>query len=199
VAPSVERIVSLRPDLVIGVLSLQRDHLARIRSLGLPVLAVDASSLADTIAQIRVLGRVLDHQAEGTRTADDLAARARRVQRARAVTVYVEAWHDPLLAAGGRTLVHDLVTLAGGINVFAGTAGYAQVPAESVLARNPSVILMMYPGRSRVLSRAGWRDLKAVVANRVHELPTDVVSRPGPRAVDGLELIARLLRGADQP
>jgi cobalamin transport system substrate-binding protein len=186
----------LRPDLVVGVLSLQRDPLARLRSLDLPVLAVEAASLADTVAQVRLLGRVLDREVQAGRLADRLAARARNVHVARGVTVYVEAWHDPLLAAGGGTLVHDLVTRAGGVNVFADRRGFVQVPAETVLARDPGVILMMYPGRERVLSRAGWRELRAVVANRVHELPTDLVSRPGPRAVDGLELIARFLRGA---
>jgi iron complex transport system substrate-binding protein len=199
VAPSVERIVALLPDLVIGVPSLQRDHLARMRSIGLPVLAVDAESLAETFSQIRLLGRVLDRAAPANRLADALAARARAVQDGPAVSVYVEAWHEPLLAAGARTLVNDLVVRAGGTNVFADRRGYVQVPAEAVVARNPGVILMMYPGRTRVVSRSGWREVRAVAANRVHELPTDLVSRPGPRAVDGLELIARFLRGAGQP
>lgn len=199
VAPNVERIVALRPDLVVGVPSLQRDHLMRIRALGVPVLAVEAVSLTDTLAQIRLLGRVLGREADATRLVDGLEARARAVRGGRAVTVYIEAWHEPLLAAGRRTLIDDLVTRAGGTNMFADRPGYIQVPAEIVLARNPHVILLMYPGQRRVMSRTGWRGLGAVVANRVHEVPTDLVSRPGPRAVDGLELIARLLRGTGQP
>lgn len=194
VTPNFERIVALRPDLVLGMPSLQRDHLVRARALGVPVLAVEATSLAGTFAQIRLLGRVVDRQAQASHLADTLASRAHAVRGGRGVAVYVEAWHDPLLAAASDTLVHDLVTRAGGVNVFADRSGYVRVPAESVLARNPQVIVLTYPGRARVASRAAWGGLDAVVANRVYEVPTDLVSRAGPRAVDGLEMLARFLR-----
>lgn len=190
---SVERVVALYPDLVIGMPSLQREQLARLRSLRLPVLAVDAASVSETIAQVRMLGRATGR----VRAADGLAsALQRRVQEVRPApgrTVYVEVWHEPVLAAATGTLVDDLVGRAGGVNIFRDLRGYVPVPMEQVLTRNPQVIFLVYPGRDRLRGRPGWSALAAVQAGRVHELPASLVSRPGPRIAGGLALIARLM------
>lgn len=195
VAISFERVVSLGPDLIIGMPSLQRDQLARLKSLGLTVLAVDAASIEETIAQVSLLGRATGR----TREADELVAliqrRAQVAQRAARTTVYIEVWNEPVIAASGDTLVNDLVTRAGGVNIFADRRGYAQVPLEAVLVRNPQVILLLYPGRDRLLGRPGWRSIEAARNGRITELPTELVSRPGPRIVEGLALVSRILLG----
>lgn len=190
---SLERVVALKPDLVVGMPSLQHDQLVRLRALRLPVLAVDAASLDGTVDLVRLLGRVTGR----IREAEDLALLLRR--RAAAVrpsvrrTAYIEVWHEPVLAAGGSTLVDDLVTRAGAANIFGNRRGYVPVPIEDVLSRNPQVILLLYPGGDRLRGRPGWAVLDAVRAGRVYDLPTSLVARPGPRVVEGLELIARLL------
>jgi iron complex transport system substrate-binding protein len=196
VVPNFERIAALRPDLVIGIPSLQRDALARLRALGLPVFAVDAATLDETLALIRTLGRVTGRGAQAARLLAGLAARVRDIRPGPPLTVYIEAWGEPLLAAAGATLVDDLARRAGGRNVFADLRGYVPVSAEAVLVRDPHVILLMYPGRRTVLARPGWRATAAGRAGRVHELPTALVSRPGPRIAEGLTAIARYLYDA---
>lgn len=190
-----ERIVALRPDLVIGMPSLQRDHLVRLRALGLPVLAVDASSVDETAALIRLLGRATGRIRRAEDLAESLERRARALLPAGRRTVYIEVWGEPVLAAGSGTLVHDMTRWAGGVNIFEGRRGYVQVPLEAVLARDPQVIFLLYPGRERFLDRPGWRSLQAARAGRVHELATSLVARPGPRVAEGLTHIARLLWG----
>lgn len=192
---NLERIVSLRPDLIIGVDSLQRDQLAKVRTIRLPVLAVDAATIIETVAQIRLLGRVTGRVQEGEDLAASVERRAQVVRPGLRRTVYIEAWNEPVTAAGGGTLIHDLVRRAGGSNLFGDQRGYVQVPLESVLARNPQVIFLLYPGRDALLVRPGWRALAAARAGRVFELPASLVSRPGPRVADGLALVSRLLAG----
>jgi iron complex transport system substrate-binding protein len=191
---NVERIVALRPELVVGMPSLQRDQLTRLRTLRLPVLAVDASSLSETVAQIRLLG-----QATGrARQADDLAGsierRTQTLHPVRAVRVYVEVWDEPVIAAAAGTLVDDLVRRGGGQNVLADKQGYVQVPLETVLMRNPQVIFLLYPGRARLLARPGWQAVAARQVGRIYELPPSLVTRPGPRIVEGLARVSRLLQ-----
>ncbi len=192
---NLERIVSLRPDLIIGVHSLQRDQLAKVRTIRLPVLAVEAATINETVAQIRLLGRVTGRIQEGEDLAASVECRAQVVRPGLRRTVYIEAWDEPVTAAGGGTLIHDLVRRAGGSNVFGDRTGYVQVPLENVLARNPQVIFLLYPGRDTLLARPGWRALAAARAGRVFELPASLVSRPGPRVADGLALVSRLLAG----
>ncbi len=192
---NLERIVSLKPDLVIGVDSLQRDQLAKVKTLRLPVLAVDAASINETIAQIRLLGRVTGHDQEGDDLAASVERRAQVVRPGLRRTVYIEVWNEPVLVAGGGTLIHDLVRRAGGKNVFGDQKGYTQVPLENALVRNPQVIFLLYPGRESLLARPGWRALPAARDGLIFELPASLVSRPGPRIADGLALVSHLLVG----
>jgi iron complex transport system substrate-binding protein len=196
---NVERVVALRPDLVIGMRSLQRDQLARLAAARLTVLVVDAVSADETVAQIRLLGRATGRERQAValaaRLAQDLEAVRRTVRR----SVYVEVWNEPLIAAARGTLVDDLVARAGGDNIFADLQGYPQVSAEAVVARNPQVIFVLYPVRGSlsgmIAERPAWDGIAAVRARRVEALPASLVSRPGPRIAQGLALIARALQG----
>ncbi len=196
VVVGVERIVALRPDLVIGVAGIQKEQIDRVRSAGVPVLAVDADTFDEALALIREVGEMTGRAGEAEALAASLAIRAASVQPAPPCSVYIEVWHEPLIAAGGRTLIDDLVTRSGGKNIFSGLQGYKQVQPEGVIASSPEVVLLLYPGASRLRERSGWRHLPAVRSGRVYELPTSLVSRPGPRVVEGLSLVARLLRQA---
>jgi iron complex transport system substrate-binding protein len=193
---NIEKVMTLQPDLVVGVHSLQREQLDRLARVDLPVLALDAMSLEETIAQIRLLGRVTGRQTQAKHLAAGLERRAASVRPGASREVYIEVWHEPVTAAGGGTLIDDLVRRAGGLNIFGRLPGYPQVAAERVVVRSPQVILMIYPGRAQLMRRSGWATVAAVRTGRVHEVPASLVTRPGPRAVDGLEVVTRLLRGS---
>ncbi len=193
-----ERIAQLRPDLVIGVRSLQLVSLERLRALGYRVLALDPKSLEDTYEAILLLGRVTGRE-EGARQVvrgmrdrvERVVARVRR--SAHRPRTFVEVWDQPFLTAGSGTFLHDLVRAAGGRNIFADLAGWPQVSEEEILRRDPEVILLLHPGRTRVLRRPAWQRVAAVRAGRVHVLNPSWVTRPGPRLVLGLEQMARTL------
>jgi iron complex transport system substrate-binding protein len=191
---NVERVVTLRPDLVVGLQSIQQDQLARLRALHLRILALEASSIDETIEQIRLLGRAAGRSAEAGRLAASLAHRAGSLRPGPRRSVYIEVWHQPVIAAGSGTLVDDLLRRAGGVNIFGGSPGYPQVAAERIVVRDPEVIFMVYPGRDQLKRRPGWGTIRAVRAGRVYELPASIVTRPGPRIVDGLALVRRLLQ-----
>lgn len=193
---NVERVLTLRPDLVVGVHSLQRDQLERLARVGLAVLALDATSLEEAVAQIRLLGRVTGRETRAEHLAAGLERRAASVRPGASRSVYVEIWHEPVTTAGGGTLVDDLVRRAGGVNIFGRLPGYPQVAAEQVVARSPQVILMIYPGRAQLMRRPGWASVAAVRGGQVYEVPASLVTRPGPRVLDGLEVIARRVRGS---
>jgi iron complex transport system substrate-binding protein len=190
---NLEKVVALKPDLVIGVLSIQRDQIARLRALRLPVLALDAVSLAGTVGLIRTIGQVAGRARQAEEVGRSIERRSRVPRPAQAPRVYVELWHEPVLTAGRGTLVQDLIHRAGGQNIFGDRQGYGQVPLETVLVRDPQVIFLLYRGTDRLLARPGWRATDAGRAGRVHELPPELVTRPGPRVADGLARISRTL------
>ncbi len=194
---NVEMLVGLRPDLILGMLSLQRGQLERLVALRLPVVAVDARSLPDVYAQVTLIGRLTGREDAARRLTAQMQTEAQAVSSAvrgsRPPRVYVEIWGDPPTAAGGDTFVDDLLRRAGGRNIFSDVAGWPQVAGETVIALNPEVIILTYAGRSQVLQRPGWADVAGVRSHRVVEVPSALVSRPGPRLILGLERLARVL------
>ena len=193
----VERIVRLRPDLVLGMPSLQRSQLERLIASGLPVVAVEARTLPEVYEQIRFVGRLTDTETAAAALVSGLQAREtavrRTVERRAARLVYVEIWPEPLITAGGDTFIDDLVRRAGGRNVFASLRGFPQVGAESVIRANPEVVILTHPQGRSVSGRPGWRGIAAVRNSRVAQVDGSLLSRPGPRAVAGLELLARII------
>ena len=109
------------------------------------------------------------------------------------------------MTAGRNSFVSELVALAGGRNMGDDLAcNYGAVSPEWVLTRNPDVILCLYPGadhhaRKTVLSRLGWRSLRAALNNRVYdEFSLDTILRPGPRVLDGVEQLRRAIADNNQ-
>jgi len=193
----VERIISLRPQLVLGVASLQRGQLERLIAFGLPVVAVDAAALPDVYAQIALIGRLTGtgagaaHLVRTMRQKEDAVAAAVRGRPRR--QVYIELSAEPMMTAGAGTFLSDLVTRAGGVNAFGDLTGWVLVGEEAVILRDPEVIVAAYPHGRRLVLRRGWNRVKAIRTGRVGEVSASLVSRPGPRIVDGLRALAEII------
>lgn len=208
--PDLERILSLQPDLVLAYDSQEalRQQLARA---GIDVFGYRHGGLADTVATIRRLGRVTGHaggaEAVASRVEREVAgARARVAGRARPRVLMVIGREPGALrniyASGGRGFLHDMLTAAGGDNVFGDVAREAvQATTELVLARRPEVIVELrtapLTGRGTMeRERAVWNALGAVPAvarGRVFLLEGDDLVVPGPRVGQGTVRLARLL------
>ena len=107
-------------------------------------------------------------------------------------TVYIEHSPEPLGTTGPDTYMGDVVRRAGGRNVFDG--GWRLVDWETVLARDPEVILIAHDRKTGYEKRAGWSELRAVKTGRVYFVAKEHYMYPTPRLADGLEEVARILR-----
>ncbi len=112
-------------------------------------------------------------------------------------TVFVEIYSKPLMTAGRGTFIDNLVTLAGGTNIGdAAGGGYPSFSEEVLLKDNPDVYIattgsMASPGQ--IAKRSGYSALKAVKDGRVYVIDDNLLVRPGPRLVDGLEQLAQMI------
>jgi iron complex transport system substrate-binding protein len=204
---SLETLLAQKPDLVIAGGRFQQPVVESLAKLGVSAVVIDPSTLAGVEDAILLIGRITGQEAKSAPVVADFRRRREAVRR-RAATIrpadrlrvlYV-LWDEPLQTAGPGTFVGQMITEAGGVNVFAdATQQYPTVSDEAVLARNPNLVLAPDHGgarlRARLLGRPGWRELAAVKEGRVVTVPEDLLHRPGPRLIDGLERIAALLRG----
>jgi len=197
-APDVERLAALRPGLVFVALPIHRPVMEKLGELGIACRVSDPQSLEAVLAEVESVAAGLGLAARGRELASSLR---RRLESLPAVSdtprVYVEISSSPLMTVGGGTFVSDLVRRAGGRNVFADVASpYPVVSPEEVALRDPEVVLVLHPGTSavEVARRLGWERTTAVRSGRVHaDLDEDILLRPGPRAVDGVLQLHRLL------
>ena len=201
--PSIERILVLKPDLVLGTPQANRretaDQLAR---LGIPLYGVTANTVEGMLASTADLGRVLGHEAEAEKVVSQLQARidaiSRRAAGRKRPRVLFVVWFRPLMTAGGHTFLSDVIRRAGGDPVGADLEGeWPKLSVEEVLRLQPDVILFpqtqsFAPKLDALRSLAGWRDLRAVKEGRVYFI-SDTIVRASPRLVDALEEMARIL------
>jgi cobalamin transport system substrate-binding protein len=205
--PNLEELVSLKPDLLL-VLTEGDEFLRQMDARGIPTLKLFPKTFDATLAEIELVGRVVGASARARALSADMRARAEAVKAkaksAAAVRVFYELdGSDPTkpFAAGPSGFFGDLVPQAGGANVFADLPRPSgQVSTEQVVARDPEVIVLgdsdlPYSPQSPELVRArpGWSQIAAVRSGRVYALSHALLERPGPRLIDGLEQLARLL------
>jgi iron complex transport system substrate-binding protein len=203
-APDLERIVRLRPDLTLATADGNpRDVLAQLGRLHIPVFGVKPDAYAGVRASVEAVGRALHAEGAATVLVQEIQRRVDAVRRAVAARphprVLYLVWTDPLIAAGPATYIHDLIELAGGENVVRGrSVPYPRLSWEEVVGTAPEVILVAShrdgsdPPSVGEMWR-GWQSVPAVQAGRIVAVPGDTIHRPGPRVVEGVERLARAI------
>jgi iron complex transport system substrate-binding protein len=203
---SVEKILSLKPDVVFSAGAIHQPVIEALEQAGVTVVAFDAQNFDEVYQNILTAGRITGHVAEAEKVVAEMKARLAKVQaivreipeQAR-LRVFYEVWDEPLMTAGPNTFIGQMIELAGGVNIFADVEEqYPQISPEAVVERNPDVILgpdSHAEGLTaeKIAARPGWSDIKAVKDGRILIVNGDIVSRPGPRVVEAVEAIARLL------
>jgi ABC-type Fe3+-hydroxamate transport system substrate-binding protein len=201
--PSIEKIVALKPDLVLGIAEANRRETAdQLERLGIPLHGLTDKSLDDVLKSVRDLGGLLDCPIQAGGLASGLERRVQAVERRvggqpRPRVLFV-TWYQPLITVGANSFVADVVRRAGGASISDDLPGeWPRVSIEAVLARNPDVVLLpnshtYTPSLDDFRHLPGWRDLPAVKGGRVYSI-ADTIVRPSPRLVDSLEEVARIL------
>ncbi|MEM7587859.1 MAG: cobalamin-binding protein [Acidobacteriota bacterium] len=208
---SLELIVGLQPDLVLAQSDIQGSTIEQLHRFGIRVEPVDARSVTEIAPALRRVGELVGESDQAARVADALERELERIRSSFAEVsveerprVFYEVWFEPLMTAGRRSFTHQLIELAGGVNVFADTdRDYFQVSLEEVLRRDPDVVLGSDSHGSReqltTAERPGWGKLRAVQAGNVHAIDGDIVSRPGPRIAEALRRIVAILHPERMP
>jgi len=205
--PSVEPIVALEPDLVLASTG-SLDAAANLKSLGYDVLVLEAKTIDGVLQDILMVGRATGKHIEAGALVSEIRARIDAVaNQAAAATstpkVYHEVWNDPIMSAGPETFISELITLAGGENIFNdATTSWPVVSSEAIIEKNPDVMVFpdMYMGVQNfyetieaVENRPGWDLINAVQNDALYEINADIISRSGPRLADAIEALAKMI------
>jgi iron complex transport system substrate-binding protein len=201
---NLEKIVALRPDLCIAVKDGNPRGIAdRLESMEIPVYAVDPRNVTTVMETITEIGRLLNADTKAARLVESMQTRIETVKTLVSDTkhqprVFYQIGIAPIVSAGTRTFIHELITLAGGRNVTAGPVAYPRLSREQVLELSPEVFIITSMARQAVFEKvkrewSRWPALPAVRDQRIFLVDSDLFDRPTPRLVDGLEQLVRLI------
>jgi iron complex transport system substrate-binding protein len=199
VTPNLEAIGAATPDLVVATTGVQADVLKKLEDLGAVVIAIDPQTLEGLYADIQTLGKVTGTSEQAldlvASMKSDIGDISSAVAKEPPVSAFVEIGQNPLFTVGSRTLIDEMLAAAGGANVVT-TPGYVAYSLEQLVKDDPEVYFatmgtMSDP--SDMAKRAGYGELSAVKNGRVFTLEDNLVTRPGPRIVDGIRDMARAL------
>jgi len=201
--PSLEKIVDLKPDLVLGIPEANRRETAdQLEKLGIPLYGLSAGSVDETLNSIKDLGNILGQGEQAKFLVDGLQRRVEDVRReagnrTRPKVLFV-VWFRPLITAGHNTFIADAIRIAGGVSISDDLSGeWPRLSLEEALHRDPDIILFsksesFSPTLGEFQKLPGWKDFRAVKNHRMYFV-SDTINRPSPRLIDALEEVARIL------
>jgi iron complex transport system substrate-binding protein len=194
-----ERVVALEPDLVLAADIHEEVGIPALEEVGITVFALAPKTVDEVLDSIALVGEITGKSEEAARLVASLEKRIKAItdktqpltEEERPGTLYV-VWHDPLWVAGSGTFAHDLIIKAGGENIAYDIDGWAMIDLETVIARDPEVIIATH-GAVGIKDVAALAVTRAAIEGRIYVVEEDPFVRPGPRLVDALEKLARLL------
>jgi len=206
----IERIVGLKPDLVIGFSDIQKDIAKELIGLGLNVLVTNQRSLREILDQILFLGRVVGEEKKALELVEKFETKIQQIKLLssslpKRPRVYFEEWDQPRLSA--IRWISELIEVCGGENIFADRVGSLakerQVRDEEVVERQPDIIFGCWCGKKVKLesfeTRPDYRALAAIQRGHVFELPPEIFLQPGPALfVDGLDQLFEIFKKTSQ-
>ncbi|RLC31923.1 MAG: cobalamin-binding protein, partial [Deltaproteobacteria bacterium] len=200
----IERIVALKPDLCIAIKDGNpKQVIDRLEELGIPVYATFPTDLATTMEAIERLGVILN----APKAAEDLIyGMKQRIARIKAIvkaaparpSVFFQIGLFPIVAAGSGTFINELITLAGGKNIAEKKGRYVTFSQEELIKLSPDIVIITTMARHGAFDKAEeqwkrWPNIQAVKNGRIYLIDSNLVDRPTPRLIDGLERLARLI------
>jgi iron complex transport system substrate-binding protein len=204
----IDRILELKPDLVLGFSDLQADIARELARAGLNILIFNQRSVDEILSMILTLASMVGAADKGRKLVNSLESNLQEIRNAasrfpRRPKVYFEEWDEPMIS--GIRWVSELVEIAGGEDIFPdlsrSQAATGRIVADPglVIQKRPEVMLASWCGKKfrpeRVRARPGWQDVPAVRNNQLFEIKSAEILQPGPAALtDGLRRIYEILK-----
>jgi iron complex transport system substrate-binding protein len=199
--PNVEKIISLKPDIVLASTHVKEEVINKLKDLGVTVYAVyEKDTFEGTYSIIEKIGSVLGESAKAKKITDDMKAKVSTIEnKTKSINkpkVYyvVDFGDNGDYTAGGDTFVGKIIELAGGQNIAKDLQGW-QYSFEKIVENDPDIIICTsnYGAKAKLMNAPKYKDLRAVKEGKVFEIDENIIVRQGPRVSTGLEEMTKLL------
>ena len=204
VNPSIEMIVSLKPDLIIATRDgNRRETIQRLSDLDFSVYVIDPKGFDGVMQTINNVGEIVGRRDEARRIVTNMRTKKENIlaltQSLPKPRVFFQVGDAPIITVGRETLANDLIRLAGGRSISENeSANYPLYNIETIMLKAPEVIIISsmeskWDYLNLVKKWQNWKSIPAVKKRAVYVVDSNLVDRPSPRMVEGLETIVRMI------
>lgn len=199
---NVEKIIELNPDVVFQYGSIDEAISTQLIEAGIKIVSYEPDSIQEVTNLILEIGKITNKMNEANNLAKNINDRkeeiVNKLKDADTVKVFYEIWNEPLMAAGPGSFIDEYITILKGENIAYDAEGkYPQFNVEVLIERNPDFYLSSNDVETKTLesikNRDGYEDINAIKNDKVYLLDGNIMSRPGPRVIDALELVAKTI------
>jgi iron complex transport system substrate-binding protein len=203
--PNMETVLALQPDLVLAG-NKHEEQVKKLEEMNIPVLVLIPESMDKVFEAMTMVGKAAGNSQEADTLISDMKNRLKTIESRLSsvpeqdrVRVYYEVSSDPLMSAGSASIINEVISFAGGKNIFGDVAErYPKISQEVLIERDPQFIL--YPGShgsigfdpEKIKARPMWDKITAVNENKLFSINADTISRPGPRLIEAVENLAAI-------
>ncbi len=211
-AINIEKVLELDPDILFLYSEVSPEAIEQLRANEIIVMMHSPETTEEIFNNILQVGKLMDVEEKAEQIVGEMKDKkesiVKKVKDADKVRVFYQVWDEPLMTAGEGSFIHELITLAGGENVAAdGDGAYPQYSVEAMIEKDPEVYIApahtledftldteeMNALKNTIKSRPGYDVISAVKNDRIELLEPNIVSRPGVRTIEALELIAKAI------
>ncbi len=201
---NIEKILTLGPDLVIGTKDGNKPGIVDLlEQAKIPTYIVDPRNVEEVINTIRIIGRLCAIEEKADGLADGLEARLDRIKKSvekqEKPLVFLQINLHPIMTVNKNTFHQDIITIAGGINMTADSRiNYPRVSIEEIIRKKPEIMIISSMDRGGEFEKARqewlkWTSIPAARDKKVYLIDSDLIDRPSPRIIDGIEEMAKLI------
>ncbi len=206
ISANLDKIIDLKPDLVIGFSDVQAEIASNLIKRGIQVLFFNQRSIDEIFQMILILGSIVNKYKLAVDLIDNYREKINKSKKRKlqySPKVYFEEWDDPMISGIG--WVSELIEIAGGVDIFSKlrlkkSAKERFVKSKMVIDENPDIIIASWCGKKvnkeRIISREGWNKINAIKSNRIYEIKSSIILQPGPACLtDGLNKLIEIIDG----
>ncbi|WP_040214299.1 ABC transporter substrate-binding protein [Clostridium polynesiense] len=197
--PDIEKIVELKPDLVIASTHFKEDVAKKFQELGIKVVSLYSDDKFDGVYEsMNTLGKILNASEKSDEVVKGIKEKVQKVnekvkdKKAPSVYYVVGFGNGGDFTSTGETYIHQMITMAGGDNIAKDTTGW-KYSKEKLIEKNPEIIILPEYFKAEFLTTEGYKDLNAVKNNKVFVIDNNLLDRQGPRLAEGVEALAKII------
>jgi iron complex transport system substrate-binding protein len=196
---NVEKIMSLKPNMVLDLNAMHRKYQLLFSQLGLNYVNFNVTSLEDIGIMAEKIASILGPTTQSSSFSSTWQTRIQELATTKAdyrPRIYLEIWDAPMQAAGPKSFMGEMLRRCGGQNIISEPVDYPVMNSEQIIAADPEIILVAYPhpNLDQIKKRPGWSNISAIKKNQIHALNQDLFVRPGPRNLQALKILQNLIQ-----